>query len=97
MFWVSRTLKGGLDLLDRSDVRPLLAALKNLTLIWACANIQPTWRPLFYAQQPPFYTPSHMTIRQTFRRCCWTNRGITPSLTGTPEAGRNGDVGTDQL
>jgi len=28
-----------------------------LTLIWACANIQPTRRPLFYAQNTDFLPP----------------------------------------
>lgn len=39
----------------------------KLTLNRACANIQRTWRPLFYAQKQPFYTLANIAGRQSYR------------------------------
>jgi hypothetical protein len=41
---------------------PLNYAL-NLTLNRACANIQPIWSPLIYAQKQPLYTPANTALR----------------------------------
>ena len=43
-------------------------ARTNLTLIWTCANIQPTRRPLFYAQKAPFYTPVRNVLQRSYQR-----------------------------
>ena len=73
-----------------------------LTLNGACANIQPTRRPLFHAQNPPFYTPVSTAARRPFHRrfrhkCLWASP-LTAGEYETQEngAGAPGVMGTNQ-
>ena len=67
-------------------------AWSNLTLLGACANIQPTRRPLIYAQNKPIYTPGHTAAR----RSCQRHTRTQPFLNWETSGRVYGAMGTKQ-
>ena len=67
-------------------------AWSNLTLLGACANIQPTRRPLIYAQNKPIYTPGHTAAR----RFCQREIRDRQSMDRERVAREDGAMGTSQ-